>query len=81
MNIFNLLPLAILGVLLFFSGLELTLSIRDVNFNKKNNVFIMLFVAAISIGVSRYGFVIGLIGGIFLAYANRKKLFKLFDAS
>jgi MFS superfamily sulfate permease-like transporter len=80
-SIFNLLPLAILGVLLFFSGLELTLSIRDVDFNRKNDVFIMLFVAAISIGVSRYGFVIGLIGGIFLAYANRKKLFKLFDTS
>ncbi len=79
-HIFNLLPLAILGVLLFFSGLELTLSIRDVDFKRKNDVFIMLFVAAISIGVSRYGFVIGIIGGILLAYANRKKLFNLFEA-
>jgi len=78
MLIFSLLPLAILGVLLFFSGLELTLSIRDVDFNRKNDVFIMLFVAALSIGISRYGFVLGLIGGILLAYANRKKLFNLF---
>lgn len=79
MLIFSLLPLAILGVLLFFSGLELTLSIRDVDFNRKNDVFIMLFVAALSIGISRYGFVLGLIGGILLAYANRKKLFNLFE--
>jgi MFS superfamily sulfate permease-like transporter len=79
-KIFSLLPLAILGVLLFFAGLELTLSIRDVDFKRKNDVFIMLFVAAMAIGVGTYGFVIGLIGGILLAYASRKKLLKLFEA-
>jgi MFS superfamily sulfate permease-like transporter len=80
MYIFNLIPLSILGVLLFFAGLELMLAINDVDFKRKNDVFIMLFVAALAIGVGRYGFVIALIGGVLLAYASRKKLFRLFES-
>lgn len=79
LHIFNLLPLAILGVLLFFAGLELMLSIRDVDFKSKNDVFIMLFVTAICIGVRPYGFALGLVGGILLAYVIRKKVICLFE--
>lgn len=79
LNIFNLLPLAILGVLLFFAGLELTLSVRDLDFKNKNDVFILLFVTAISLGTRHYGFILGLIGGILLFHLTRKRIIRLFE--
>ncbi len=78
-QVFDLLPSAILGILLFFAGLELMLSIRDVDFKSKNEVFVMLFVTAICIGSRPYGFSLGFIGGILLSYAIRKKVVHLFE--
>jgi MFS superfamily sulfate permease-like transporter len=78
-QVFNLIPHAILGILLFFAGLELMLSIRDVNLKSKNEVFVMLFVTAICIGSGPYGFSLGFIGGILLSYAIRKKVVQLFE--
>jgi len=62
----SLLPFSILGVLLFFSGLELSLTVKDVALNK-GELFVALFVAGISIGV-QYGYVLGLVGGVVLAH-------------
>jgi len=69
-QILSLFPFAILGVLLFFSGLELTLTIRDESLSK-SDLFVALFVAALSIAV-QYGYALGLVGGVVLAYLIRK---------
>jgi len=71
-QILSLLPFSILGVLLFFSGFELTLTVRDVALNK-GELFVALFVAAVSIGV-QYGYVLGLIGGVVLAHLINKAI-------
>ena len=77
LKILDLFPFAVLGVLLFFAGLELILTIRDVA-AEKSGLFVALFVAAICVGISN-GYAIGLIGGILLAYAIEKKKLKLFE--
>lgn len=69
-QILALFPFSILGVLLFFSGLELTMTIRDVA-SEKSELLIALFVAIISVAV-RYGYVIGLVGGIILFHTIKK---------
>jgi len=52
-----------LGILLFLAGLELILSIQNVNFKQKNDIFNMFFVVVRIIGVSRCDFIITLIEG------------------
>ncbi len=59
-NVLNLLPLSILGVLLVFAGLELTMTIRDLESRKD------YFVATLMLGVTlaanlAAGFIIGII--------------------
>lgn len=78
LQIFALLPSAVLGILLFFTGLELALSIRDIDTTHKDDVFIMLFVTALCLGITLYGFAVGLVAGILLAYAIRTKKLHLF---
>lgn len=70
MQILSLFPFAVLGVLLFFSGLELTLTVKDKSLSK-SDLFVCLFVATLSI-VFQYGYAIGLIGGIMLEYLMNK---------
>ncbi len=79
LQIFSLIPLTILGVLLFFAGLELMSSIRDIDFENRNDVFVLLFVAAISLGIRPFGFAIGLVGGMILAYVLRRRAIRLFE--
>jgi MFS superfamily sulfate permease-like transporter len=79
LQLFSILPPAIIGVLLFFAGLELALSIRDIDFRYVNDAFIMLFTAALCIGVRPYGFTVGLVGGILLNYAVRRKKLRLIE--
>lgn len=69
-QILALFPFSILGVLLFFSGLELTITIKDV-VSEKSELLITLFVAIVSV-TFRYGYVIGLVGGVVLYYAIKK---------
>jgi MFS superfamily sulfate permease-like transporter len=78
-DIFSLLPIGILGVLLFFAGLELTLSVRDLDFKNKNDVFILLFVTAICLGTQHYSFILGFIGGVSLFHLTRKRIICLFE--
>jgi len=72
-QVLGLLPFSILGVLLFFSGLELAFAVRDVTLNRRE-LFVALFVAAVSVGI-QYGYVLGLVGGVMLArlIQNRRK--------
>jgi len=72
-QVLSLLPFSILGVLLFFSGLELAFAVRDVTLNRRE-LFVALFVAAVSVGI-QYGYVLGLVGGVILArlIQNRRK--------
>jgi len=69
-QILSLFPFSMLGVLLFFSGLELTLTIKDESLSK-SDLFVTLFVAVLSIGV-QYGYALGLFGGVLLAHLIKK---------
>lgn len=70
MQTLSLIPSAILGVLLFFTGLELAFTVKD-TFSDKNDFIFALFVAALSVAF-QYGYSLGLAGGIFLTYLKEK---------
>jgi MFS superfamily sulfate permease-like transporter len=65
-QILSLFPFAILGVMLLFTGFELTLTIKD-KFLSKSDRFVALFVATLSI-IVQYGYALGFVGGIVLAH-------------
>jgi len=65
-QILSLFPFAILGVMLLFTGFELTLTIKD-KFLSKSDRFVTLFVATLSI-IVQYGYALGFVGGIVLAH-------------
>lgn len=65
-NIFNIFPKPILGVILLFEGIALISLIKDIVIDKKN-FFIAIIVGILANGV-KYGFLIGLIAGILLYY-------------
>jgi len=69
-QVLSLLPFSVLGVLLLFSGLELSFAVRDVTL-RKSDVAVALFVAGVSI-VFQYGYVLGLVGGVVLAHLVKK---------
>jgi MFS superfamily sulfate permease-like transporter len=62
-------PFSILGVFLFFAGLQLTMAVKKVL--NKNELLIALLIAILSISF-RYGYLIGLVVGITLSYAIKK---------
>jgi len=62
-------PFSILGVFLFFAGLQLTMAVKKVL--NKNELLIALLIAILSISF-RYGYLIGLMVGITLSYAIKK---------
>jgi MFS superfamily sulfate permease-like transporter len=63
-------PMPILGVLLFFEGLALTLLVKDVALTKED-LFITIMVALICLGLP-YGYLIGLVVGTGLHYFRQK---------
>ena len=69
----TLIPYAILGVLLFFVGIELMLMIRDVT--KYDDIFVVLVIGGLSIGVN---IAVGFIIGIILYYLLKKGFVKLY---
>ena len=75
-QLLKIFPFAILGVLLFFSGLELTLTIKDVA-NVKEELLITLFVAALVIGMT-YGYLAGMVAGSILYYLMKRRVLRLF---
>lgn len=74
-EVLSVFPLSLLGVLLFFTALELALLIRETA-NKKEDFFVALAVGAAVIGLP-YGYLIGLVGGIILSHLLTKGKLKL----
>jgi len=58
--IFRIFPNAILGVILFFAGSELAITVRDIG-NKKSDVYVMLIVAAFAMWNMGVAFLVGVI--------------------
>lgn len=58
--LFNIFPASVLGVILFFAGLELAVSARDVG-HEKSDYYILLVTAGFSLWNMGIGFVAGLI--------------------
>ena len=69
-EILGIFPLALLGVLLLFTGLDLALLVRETT-TKKEEFFISLLVGSSIIGLP-YGYLIGIVGGCILSYLFNK---------
>ncbi|HEX9654363.1 MAG TPA: transporter, partial [bacterium] len=69
-QLFQVFPLPILGVLLFFEGLTLMLLVRD-QVDCKTDFTIALIVGLMAGGLP-YGYVIGIVVGTVLVYLARK---------
>lgn len=65
-------PLPILGVILLFEGLALMLLVRDLS-SSKRDLFIILLVGLMAVGLP-YGYLIGMVVGMVLAYAMKRGL-------
>jgi len=70
--LFNMIPAAVLGVILFFAGLSLASIVWDIG-TKKEDIYVLLVTAGISIINIGLGFVAGLA----LYYALQKKVVKV----
>ncbi|MBI2907681.1 MAG: sulfate transporter [Chloroflexi bacterium] len=70
--IFGMLPKAILGVILFFTGLELASTMRDIG-TKKDDVYVMLATAGLAVVNMGVAFVVG----VALYYAVQRKIVRL----
>ena len=70
--LFKFFPPAILGVILFFTGLELASISRDIG-NRRSDVYIMLVTA----GLAMWNMGVGYLAGLLLYYGVEKKLLKL----
>jgi MFS superfamily sulfate permease-like transporter len=70
--LFKFFPPAILGVILFFTGLELASISRDIG-NKRSDVYIMLVTA----GLAMWNMGVAYLAGLLLYYGVEKKVLKL----
>ena len=59
-QLFQLFPKAVLGVILFFAGAELAITVRDIG-NRKEDVYVMLVVAGIAMWNMGAAFLLGII--------------------
>jgi len=73
-TLFGLIPSPILGVILFFASLELAMALKDVDVGR--DLFIV-FLVAVSCAFVQYGYLIGWIGGIAVAYAIKRNWIRL----
>jgi SulP family sulfate permease len=64
LSLFHLIPIAVLGVLLFFAGGQLALTIADLR--KRSEMFITLSMVGIALGTN---LAVGFLAGLFLAFA------------
>lgn len=67
-----LFPFSILGVFLLFSSWQLFKTVKRNLTLKKSDLFVILFVAIISVSI-RYGYLIGFVGGILISGYFRQK--------
>jgi len=72
MLIFQVFPRPILGVILFFAGVELALVVRDIKLRREN-----LFVLLVTAGVAMWNMGAAYLVGLFLYYGLQKRWFKV----
>ncbi len=70
--IFGMIPQAILGVILFFTGLELASTIKDIG-SRKEDIYVMLLTAGIAVVNMGVAFV----AGVALYYAIRRRIVRI----
>ena len=70
--IFQMFPTAILGVILFFDGVELALTARDIG-SKKEDFYVMLVTA----GLATWNMGAAFVGGVALYHALKRGIVKL----
>ncbi len=70
-TIFNFCPPSVLGVILFFTGLELASMVRDIG-NKRSYVYIMLVTA----GLAMWNMGVAFLAGLLLSYGVERKILK-----
>jgi len=70
--IFQVFPRSILGIILFFAGLELTLVIRDIKLKKEN-----LYVLLITAGIAMWNIGVAYVAGLVLYYGIQQRWIKV----
>jgi len=70
--LFEIFPTSVLGVILFFAGLELAVSARDVG-REKNDFYILLVTA----GFSLWNMGIGFVAGLIMQEMLKRQIFKI----
>jgi MFS superfamily sulfate permease-like transporter len=70
--VFQVFPRSILGVILFFAGVELALAIKDVKLQKEN-----LFVLLVTAGTAMWNMGVAYLAGLLLYYGLQRRWIKL----
>jgi predicted benzoate:H+ symporter BenE len=70
--IFQVFPRSVLGVILFFAGVELALVVRDVRLKKEN-----LFVLLVTGGTAMWNMGVAYLAGLFIYYALNRRWIRL----
>jgi MFS superfamily sulfate permease-like transporter len=70
--IFQVFPRSILGVILFFAGVELALVVRDIKLKKQN-----LFVLVITAGTAMWNMGVAYLAGLILYYGLQRRWIKV----
>ncbi len=70
--LFQIFPRPILGVILFFAGVELALVVRDIKLQKQN-----LFVLLVTTGTAMWNMGVAYLAGLMLYYALQHRWFKV----
>ena len=70
--LFQVFPRSILGIILFFAGLELTLVIRDIKLKKEN-----LYVLLVTAGIAMWNMGVAYLAGLVLYYGIQRRWVKV----
>jgi MFS superfamily sulfate permease-like transporter len=70
--LFQVFPRPILGVILFFAGVELALVVRDIKLKKQN-----LFVLLVTTGTAMWNMGVAYLAGLILYYSLQRRWFKV----
>ena len=70
--LFQVFPRPILGVILFFAGVELALVVRDIKLKKQN-----LFVLLVTTGTAMWNMGVAYLAGLILYYGLQRRWFKV----
>jgi MFS superfamily sulfate permease-like transporter len=70
--LFQFFPRSILGVILFFAGVELALVVKDIKLKKQN-----LFVLVVTAGTAMWNMGVAYLAGLILYYGLQRRWFKV----